>query len=77
MLKDNVDRLLDADVSDGWPNDGTISKWFFKPKSDEHMDQYVEPGDEALHGDVHLSALVDHFRDNWRLVLRQAEKCQV
>ena len=54
VLRDDVDRLLDADV---WPNDVTISKWFFKPKSDEQMDQYVEPSDEALRGNVHLSAV--------------------
>lgn len=58
MVKDDVDRLLDADV---WPNNVTInvtrSKWSLKPKSHDHMDQYVEPGDGPLHGDVHLSVV--------------------
>jgi hypothetical protein len=54
VLRDDVDHLLDADV---WPIDVTISKWCFKPRSDEHMDRYGEPGDGALHGDMHLSAV--------------------
>jgi hypothetical protein len=50
--RNDVDRLLDADV---WPSDVTISKWFFKPRNAEDMDECVEPGSVMLHSDLHHS----------------------